>query len=394
MKVLHLSTDFPDSFAPNKTYAIRNLVDATADDFEHIVYSLNRIAISPINAVGASVRGWSSQEIAQDSYGPVWTYEGPDKGLFLKSSLEALGDAIAEDISRKATALDLIIGHKLSMEGIVAARISERLGIPYALSLQGNSDRNILNIRRDIRSHYKRIFHDAAMVFPFTPWALAYCESVLGQARKRPVHILPCISGQEQIISPTKSNGRLMTAFHLRHREIKNLDNMLKVIGKLANKQPDTGFDIYGGGEASDIDAVKKTISRHAPHRAALKGPVPHEDMQRLMNGYAGFTMISTKESFGLVFIEALMAGCPVAYPENAAIGGYFDGQDFALAVPSGDVSAIADAMAKQLRDEERLKRELLKWQQSGGANRFTKATIAAQFRDGLRVAMDQGAEK
>ncbi len=393
MKVLHLSTDFLDSFAPNKTYAIRNLVDATADDFDHVVYSLNRIAISPINAVGASVRGWSSQEVAQDSYGPVWTYEGPDKGLFLKSSLEALGDAIAEDISRKEIRPDLIVGHKLSMEGIVAARISERLGIPYALSLQGNSDRNILNIRRDIRSHYKRIFHDAAMVFPFTPWALAYCESVLGP-RKRPVQILPCISGQEQVIAPVKSNGRLMTAFHLRHREIKNLDNMLKAFGRLAKKQPDAGFDIYGGEDASDIDAVKKAIGRHAPPAAALQGPVPHEDMQQLMNGYAGFTMISRKESFGLVFIEALMAGCPVAYPQNAAIDGYFDGQDFALPVPSGDVGAITDAMAKQLRDEERLKRELLEWQQSGGAGRFTKATIAAQFRDGLNTAMDEGAEK
>ena len=388
MIILHLSTDFPDSFMPQKTYAIRNLVDATADDFDHIVYSLNRIQTNVASAIQSSVTRWPSREIAMDDMGPVWTYDAPGKGLFLRSSLQALAENIALDLHKKGIKPDLVIGHKLSMEGIIAERLSALIGVPFALCLQGNSDRNILNIRRDIRLTYKRIFHRAAMVFPFTPWALSYCETVLGK-RNGPVQLLPCISGQENVIAPVTSNGRLMTAFHLRHREIKNLSKMLDAAAQLGKKKSGVQFDIYGGGDDADIVAVESDIAKRAPENANLLGPVAHDDMQVLMNGYAGFTMISRKESFGLVFIEALMAGCPVAYTKDAAIDGYFDDHNFAIAVPANDSDAIADAMMKQLNDEKSLKQELLRWQKSGGAEAFKKAAISRQFRDGLRLAIE-----
>jgi hypothetical protein len=40
--IVHISGDFPDCIAPNKTRAITNLVEATSE-FDHIVYSLNRV---------------------------------------------------------------------------------------------------------------------------------------------------------------------------------------------------------------------------------------------------------------------------------------------------------------------------------------------------------------
>lgn len=393
MTIVHLSTDFPDSFAPQKTHAIKNLVDSTRDDFDHLVYSLNRIGISPIDAVAASAKGWNSHQIGRDEYGPVWTYDAPDNGLYLRSSLNALAEVIAADLQKQNIRPSIVIGHKLSIEGIIAAHIAKLLDIPYALTLQGNSDRKILNIRRDIRGNYKKIYHNAAMVFPFTPWAFSFCETYLG-ARKGPVQMLPCISGQEQIIPPRRSNGRLLTAFHLRHRKIKNLPNMLKAVQKLRSDDGTAILDIYGGGDTKDENAVRADIAAHAPGRAQMQGAAAHDKMQAVMNGYAGFTMISRNESFGLVFIEALMAGCPVAYPRNAAIDGYFDGHDFAISVPANNVDAIAEAMARQLADEAQIKSKLLSWQESGGAECFKKTNIAAQFRDGLNLAMGKGIEK
>ena len=48
MTILHISTDFPDAFDGAKTPAIQNLVEATVDSFDHYVYSLNRIDVSPL----------------------------------------------------------------------------------------------------------------------------------------------------------------------------------------------------------------------------------------------------------------------------------------------------------------------------------------------------------
>jgi glycosyltransferase involved in cell wall biosynthesis len=326
VSIVHLSTDFPDSFAPDKTHAIKNLIDATRTDFDHIVYSLNRV---PCGIGAAVARAWKSREVAIGSYGPVWTYDAPGKGLFLRQSLEALADNIANDLARRNVRASLIVGHKLTMEGIIARRIAELLRVPFAISIQGNTDRNIINIRRDLHPLYRRIFHGAAAVFPFTPWALNACEAVLGRC-EAPVYMLPCITSQETVIAPQMAKSGLMTAFHLRHREIKNLPRMLDAASVAAKTNPTIHLDIYGTGSPADIAAATHDIAKRAAAMASLKGGLPHDQMQRVMNGYAGYTMISKRESYGLVFIEALLAGCPVAYPKNAAIDGYFDGHDFA----------------------------------------------------------------
>ena len=98
--------------------------------------------------------------------------------------------------------------------------------------------------------------------------------------------------------------------------------------------------------------------------------------------------MLSKKESFGMVFIEALLAGCPVVYPQDAAIDGYFDDHDFAIAAPAGDQAAINAAMAKLVHDQSRLKKALHIWQQQGGPAFFQQGLISTRFIAGLKTAM------
>jgi glycosyltransferase involved in cell wall biosynthesis len=110
--------------------------------------------------------------------------------------------------------------------------------------------------------------------------------------------------------------------------------------------------------------------------------------MPARMNRATGFVMPSQRESFGLVFIESLMAGTPIAYPRPWAVDGYFDDQPFALAVDPRSVDAIADAMARLVRDEATMKTALARWQDSGGPARFSTAVIARDYIAALHAAM------
>jgi len=114
-------------------------------------------------------------------------------------------------------------------------------------------------------------------------------------------------------------------------------------------------------------------------------------ELRQKMNASAGFILPSLRESFGLVFVEALLSGLPIAYPKGAAVDGYFDGCGFAIAVDARSVSEIARAMTMLVRDSVAMKEELRDWQKSAAAKRFLPEAIGETFRAGLRSAARQG---
>lgn len=388
--VIHISTDYPDRLQPAKTWAIANLVDATANQFDHQVYSLSRENTSPISGIGQWLtKQWGKGVRHHDRSDHVstWTYAAPSRGVFLQSSLEAVAEILAEDIVRRHIKPRLIHGHKLSMEGLVARKLAQYFDVPFALSIQGNTDRAILNIRRDLWPVYREIFHAAAIVFPFAPWALRYCEQVLGQ-RQGPVQMLPCMTAQDRIIPPQDAPDKMMTAFHLRHWKIKNFDRLAKAATLVAQRSSDFAFDIYGGGDAELVSILQHRLDASQANHVTLKGPVEGSDMQAVMNRHAGFCMVSKRESYGMVFAEALLAGCPIIYPTDAAVDGYYDGKSFAIAVAPHDDQAIAEAMRQILRDQRAIKTDLAAWQQSGAARLFQREAIRENYAAGLETAL------
>lgn len=389
MTIIHISTDYPDAYQSAKTPAISNLVDVTRDDFDHQIYSLNRNSISAFSGMTKWIgRNWDQGMACHCDEQSIssWTYEAPSQGLFLKSSLHALAEILINDIIAKGIKPTLIQGHKLSMEGIVAYRVAQHFGVPFALSIQGNSDRTILQVRRDLWPLYRKIFHEAAVVFPFSPWALDYVHSVLGH-REGCTIMLPCITPQDEIIPPKMCSNQIMSAFHLRHWKIKNLDILSAAGAKSSQTVSDFSLNIYGGGDADLVQMLQDRIGKYSPP-VSLCGALDGGQIQNVMNNHAGFAMVSKKESYGMVFAESLLAGCPIIYPQNAAVDGYFDYKSFAQAVAPHDVDAIADAMQKTLYDQKQMKEDLMKWQNSGAAQQFQRGAIARTYRDGLQYAV------
>jgi glycosyltransferase involved in cell wall biosynthesis len=106
------------------------------------------------------------------------------------------------------------------------------------------------------------------------------------------------------------------------------------------------------------------------------------------MNKAIALVMPSKRESFGLVFVEALFAGLPIIYPKGAGVDGYFDGLPFAIAVDPRNPQAIADAMRHVVTQEAALKQALARWQEDGGLKRFLRSAIGEVFDQGLQAAI------
>jgi glycosyltransferase involved in cell wall biosynthesis len=385
--IIHVSADFPDRFQPAKTRAIESLVRLVDDRFAQQIYSLNRCPPGAALLAAVLTNPWRPRlaidaEAAHDGVIAV-RYRAPGKGLYHAGVLVRLGDWLANRLAAGPRP-GLLVGHKLSVEAIAVAQAARRLGVPYALSIQGDSDLKILSARRDLRGHFARVFHGAAMVFHFAPWALARVEARLGR-RHGPSTLVPCPVSNAQIMPPRAGGDGLVSVFHLQSHRRKNLARMAAASDIAARAVPGLRLAVVGGGTPAQRAACERVVAGHA---CGLEGALPLAAVPARLNRASGFVLPSLRESFGLVFIEALLAGAPIAYPADWAVDGYFDAAPFALRVDNRDVGSIADAMARLMRDEAALKTSLAAWQHSAAAGVFRREAIGDAFATGLCAAM------
>ncbi|MBB3860413.1 glycosyltransferase involved in cell wall biosynthesis [Novosphingobium hassiacum] len=387
--VVHVSGDFPDPIKKFKTPVIRSLLELTADNFDHQVFSINRSSPGVVRMLQSSWLHRKALKLEVTSepfdYGTALEYKAPGRGIFHATMLRQLGDWIARRISGGPIP-DLLVGHKLTIEGIAVARAAALLNIPYAITIQGNTDARILEMRPDLRKDLKAVFHGAAAVVPFTPWALAAVEELLGQ-RTKPTFVVPCPTDMDQIVAPQNDGDTLLTVFNLWNHRGKNLHGMVEAVKRLEKTGRRVSLAVVGGGTPAELAQCHDLAKGF--NGIVFEGPLDRSSVQKRMRSAKGLILPSLRESFGLVFTEALMAGLPIVYPSGTAVDGYFDGLPFAIAVDARDPDAIARAMTRLVDEEAELKRRLLDWQGTPDARRFTRPAIAKQYSAALLSALD-----
>ena len=132
---------------------------------------------------------------------------------------------------------------------------------------------------------------------------------------------------------------------------------------------------------------VSQQTKDSAPANAAFLGPVPHEDIPTLMASASSAVFPALGgEALGLVLIEAMAAGVPVAASD---IDGYRvasqDGRA-ALLSPPGDADALA-ANIRRLRSDADLRAQLTTAGRAS-AERFDARAVAEQHLDLYRFLL------
>lgn len=374
-RILHLSADHPDQFQPGKTRAIAGLVGGTADEFDHLVISLNRgSGFKGLLEPGRLLEHHIADQVIAVRYAAAPAIVG------IQRAMRRLADWIVAELRRLDFRPDLIHGHKLTVEGFLARQLATRLGVPYALTLQGNTDQKLLSQRPDRTGAVRKIWQEARQVMAFAPWTADWCSERLG-ARAEPVSIIPCILPHDAMIAPSPSEHLVRTAFHLDFWRNKNITTLLYAIARLVPQFPEIRLEIAGDGSKAAFDTIAEQIARmQLQHRVDLIGPVSPEKIQDWFNGAAVFALATRRESFGMVFAEALLAGTPVIYPQGAAIEGFFHERSFARSVKAGEPASIANALAVMLKLQDSIKAELAVAQQDGALDRFRRDNVLGAY--------------
>src|SRR5690606_10933241 len=120
----------------------------------------------------------------------------------------------------------------------------------------------------------------------------------------------------------------------------KNVLNLVKAVNLINQNQPNTCSLTLVGGGGGDHKKIIEEIKRNPV--ISFEGKVT--DKNELLNIYRNhdlFVMPSRAETFGLVYVEAMLQGLPILYTANEGIDGFYKAKMGEKVSKHADVSEI-----------------------------------------------------
>ena len=375
--IVHISNDYPDPMVPDKTSAVASLVNGTPE-FRHIVYSLNRID---------GWKGMTTLPFGEDR--TAIAYKALPKGLLWEPRLKEIAQWIEGDLKARGIAPDLVEAHKFTVEGLIGSQLARAFGKPLVCDIQGDTDTKILGIKKKLHPRYREIAEQAKIIFPYALWPLDDFAEKIGLNRDK-CRLLPVVPGQDCLTaSPVTHANHLVTVFNLDSWKRKNIEGMAQAVRILRATVPDIRLDVYGRGKPASVIGARDAIATAGMDtHIRLTGPVANGALPEILGRYAGFVLPSRRESYGLVYAEALFAGLPVLFGRNRAIDGILPTETIGVSCDPNDADDIARGMLHLLTHQAELKTRIAALQSNGGLEILRKQHILDTYRAGLREAL------
>ena len=184
--------------------------------------------------------------------------------------------------------------------------------------------------------------------------------------------------------APTRAShsGPLRLLFMGSMDPFKGILDLVPILQRLKHVGVPTRLIVAGGYH----DLLQRRFrEKHLESLVTWAGWVPHEECYRLAENSDVFLMLSRKEAFGMVTIEAMAMGCvPLAYDVESGNREIIENDKSGLLLPLGNFSAMANAMQTLHQNRE-------KWRQlSDGAmvrarTQFNAETMVTQLCEFLK---------
>ncbi len=244
----------------------------------------------------------------------------------------------------------LIHGHYVFYDGHIAYNLHKEIKIPFIVSFR-NTDLDFFRRYSKLRDIGFRILKSASKIV-FISHA-HYNEFFNDNYDK---NVLNSIKNKSIIIPNGINEYWMNNIYYHKKKELrgtiniltvgwiqqnKNQINVAKAIDKLIKeKKLDIIYTVIGHPrEISYMNKLKKYKFVNITSTVSK---------EFLMNEYRKadiYVMASFKETFGLVFLEALTQNIPIIYTEKQGIDGYFNNKNYAYSVKPEDYIEISDAI-------------------------------------------------
>lgn len=252
---------------------------------------------------------------------------------------------------------DVVHAHTLYSDGAVAWSLNKSFGLPYVIAVR-NTDMNFfMRWRPDLLATGRRVLDGAEKVIFLSPsYRAALLDRLppgLGDAVARKSAVVPNGLGEtwyEPVARGSRSEGPLRLLYVGNASANKNIGTTLRAAALLSRRVP-LRLTLVGSGR--EQAQMQKWLERHAfaRHLGRIDDPV---QLRQVYREHDIFVMPSFRETFGVVYIEALSQGVPVVHSRGQGVDGFFEPGTVSEAVDPGSAESVAsgiEAIARRLEN-------------------------------------------
>lgn len=380
-RILHISCDFGDQFNPAKTAAVSNLVAATSQ-LQHTVFSLNR-----------SSNPARRRDLRVDGQVYSIRYFGLPAGVGLRFSLERAASRLSRTVAGAALDVDVVHCHKLTFEGPIGRRVAADLGCPFVCTVRGDTDLKVLAFKPGYRNWYRSVLQASSAVFFVAPWTQRKLNALWPDNMPARQALLPNIvelpdAGRDCV----PDHERIVSVMHFRELRRKNLRKLLEAVDLCWQRGQPVYLDIIGGGDTRHVRQVEALVSnRRHPEAVRLLGHFSRDEIANKLPEYAALVLPSRRETFGMVYLEALLSGIPFLHSRETGLDGYFDGAEVSVAVDPGSADEIAAGIRYLLDNGDRFRANVAALRRNGGLAQFDRDHIVRTYTDTITDVLEKG---
>jgi glycosyltransferase involved in cell wall biosynthesis len=337
MKIMHLMPDY----IGNKIF--KKTIELLANKEN------SQIVIIPIAYNSKNYRKYNDL-IKNTSIKYLKCYYQIDRLLFITKR-----NKIYKRIQKEITfqSIDIIHAHLLVSMGSIAYEAFKKYSIPYIVSVRSTDIYVFLKYGLFLRPYIKKILENAKKIVFISPVLkeklLKYFNNEMKNIIEEKSIIIPNWLDNKWFLSNQKSilpNSPFKILFV---GELNRNKNILKTISAIRQIRK-TGYNIILGivGEGPKFEKIKSMKEKWI----LCYGKI--DDENELINIYDNYNCLlvpSKRETFGMVYIEAMSRGLPIIYSRYQGIDGFFKNGEVGYSTDPNNINAIAESIKNVIRN-------------------------------------------
>ncbi len=273
--------------------------------------------------------------------------------------------SFAYAINRLARRHDFDIIHGNAEESFFTACIAQRYGIPFVFTSHANIIpatgmlRGLLNplaFLKSVNNYLLRsALSQACQIITFSEFSKGLVKSALGDKMHQSILVVPPGIDESWFETERHPQEKITLLFWGRIEHQKGIDDLLLAM-KMAQEQFSIAkLHLTLIGEGNLVETYKHQASELGiGHQITFCPWLSEEEIQKLAASATLAVFPSRIESFGLSMAEAMAAGLPIIATRVGALPEFIEDGVTGILVPSGDVPALAKAIADCLNHAER----------------------------------------
>ncbi|MBE5798521.1 MAG: glycosyltransferase family 4 protein [Clostridiales bacterium] len=249
----------------------------------------------------------------------------------------------------KEKPFDIVHAHMLPRDGHAGLLVARALGAPLALTVHGTDVFHYFIPGREPWARNVMIAREADALMAVSSLLMSRVAPYRGEGKLS--RIVP--NGVDLSLVPDETHNTpraVISVGTLKAR--KCMDRTLEAFARLAPEYPDATLTIVGIGEMEG--QLKARIAELGlADRVTMTGGLPHEQVLARMAQSDLFVLPSWGEGYGIVYIEAMAAGCISVGAKGEGIEDTITDGVNGFLVPAGDIDEIERVMRDVFQNRE-----------------------------------------